>query len=62
MSLTRVDFPEPDTPVTAIRQPSGNATSTDRRLCSLAPLTTTSLPRLGLRRVAGSGISSRPVR
>ena len=39
MSLTSVDLPEPDTPVTATRQPSGNATSTPRRLCSRAPLT-----------------------
>ncbi len=62
MSLTSVDFPEPDTPVTATKQPSGKATSTPRRLCSLAPLTTTSLPLAGLRRVAGSGIDSRPVR
>src|SRR5438094_6576473 len=36
MSLTSVDLPEPDTPVTATRQPSGNATSTPRRLCSAA--------------------------
>src|SRR6266480_7778793 len=62
MSLTRVDLPEPDTPVTAMKQPSGNATSTPRRLCSLAPLTTISLPLAGLRRTAGNGIDSRPVR
>src|SRR6266487_1835438 len=62
MSLTSVDLPEPDTPVTATRQPSGNATSTPRRLCSLAPLTATSRLELRCRRLAGSGIDSRPDR
>ena len=62
MSLTSVDLPDPDTPVTAMKQPSGNATSTPRRLCSAAPLTTTSLAFDRFRRVAGSGMASRPVR
>ncbi len=62
ISLTRVDLPEPDTPVTATRQPSGNATSTFRRLCSLAPLTTTSRLFDGDRRVSGTGIEARPDR
>ena len=48
MSLTSVDLPDPDTPVTATRQPSGNATSTPRRLCSAAPLTATSRLRVPL--------------
>lgn len=39
MSLTSVDFPEPDTPVTAVRTPSGNETSMSRRLFSFAPCT-----------------------
>ena len=60
MSLTSVDFPDPDTPVTATRQPSGNATSMFFRLCSRAP-TTVSI-RFGStgRRVAGTGIDRRP--
>ena len=62
MSLTSVDLPEPDTPVTATRQPSGNATSTPRRLCSVAPLTATSRLELRWRRTAGTGIDSRPDR
>ena len=62
MSLTRVDLPDPDTPVTAMNMPSGNATSTPRRLCSLAPLTTTSLVLERFRRVLGTGMTSRPVR
>ena len=37
MSLTSVDLPEPDTPVTATNSPSGKATSTFWRLCSRAP-------------------------
>ena len=32
MSLTSVDLPEPETPVTAIKQPSGNATSTSAQV------------------------------
>ena len=58
MSLTSVDLPEPDTPVTAMKQPSGNATSTSRRLCSLAPLTTISRPWTACAGVAGTGIDS----
>src|SRR6266581_3855482 len=62
MSLTSVDLPDPETPVTAMKVPSGNATSTRRKLCSVAPLTTTSLLLETLRRLAGNGIDSRPVR
>ena len=39
MSLISVDLPEPETPVTATRQPSGMSTSMPRRLCSRAPTT-----------------------
>ena len=39
MSFTSVDFPDPDTPVTATRQPSGISTSMFLRLCSRAPRT-----------------------
>jgi hypothetical protein len=37
MSLTSVDLPEPDTPVTQVNTPSGISTSTFFRLCSRAP-------------------------
>src|SRR5919112_368167 len=62
MSLTKLDLPEPDTPVTATRQPSGNVTSTPLRLCSRAPLTTSSRPGVGWRRTCGTAISLRPDR
>jgi len=52
-------LPRPDTPVTAMKQPSGNAASTFFRLCSLAPLTTTSRAFDRLRRTAGTGIDCR---
>jgi hypothetical protein len=44
MSLTSVDLPDPDTPVTATRLPSGNVTVTLSRLCSFAPTTVTVRP------------------
>ena len=36
-SLTSVDLPEPDTPVTALNTPSGTLTSMFCRLCCAAP-------------------------
>ena len=36
-SLTSVDLPEPDTPVTQVSTPSGTFTSMSRRLCWRAP-------------------------
>ena len=60
MSFTRVDFPEPDTPVTATSEPSGKSTSTSSRLCSRAP-STRSTPLPG-RRTAGTGIFRVPDR
>ena len=51
VSLTRVDLPEPETPVTQQKTPSGIATSMPLRLCSRAPRTS-SAPR-GWRRSAG---------
>ena len=61
MSLTSVDLPEPDTPVTAMRHPSGNDTSMSCRLCSRAPRTVTTSPVPGRRR-AGTGIDFLPER
>src|SRR5450756_1350385 len=37
MSSTRVDLPDPDTPVTTTSRRSGMATSMPFRLCSVAP-------------------------
>ena len=37
MSCTSVLLPEPETPVTAVSAPMGMSTSTDCRLCSVAP-------------------------
>ncbi len=55
----RVDFPDPDTPVTATKHPSGMSTSTFFRLCSRAPrMPRTSAP--GSRRTAGTGIDFLP--
>ena len=62
MSLTSEDLPEPETPVIAVNVPSGNVTSTLRRLCSRAPSTTSSRPGITGRRLAGIGISLRPDR
>src|SRR6185369_12164424 len=39
VSLTSVDLPEPDTPVTQVNRPTGNATLTLFRLLPLAPST-----------------------
>ena len=61
MSFTSVDLPDPDTPVTAIRHPSGNETSMSLRLCSRAPRTVTTSPSPGRRR-AGTGIDRLPDR
>ena len=46
VSLTRVDLPEPETPVTQQKTPSGTATSMPLRLCSRAPRTTQRAGRL----------------
>ncbi len=62
MSLTSVDLPEPDTPVTDVSVPSGNDTSMPRRLCSRAPTTVSWRFLSILRRLAGIGIDLRPDR
>ena len=53
--MTSVDLPEPETPVTQMKHPSGNATSMCLRLCSEAPRTTSASP-LPSRRVSGIGM------
>jgi hypothetical protein len=57
-SMTSDDLPEPDTPVTAVKQPSGTSTSTPCRLCTCTPRSATWPERL--RRIAGIGIGSSP--
>ena len=58
VSLTSVLFPEPDTPVTQVRAPTGKPTSTPRRLFCRAP-STVSHPRAA-RRTAGTSTPRRP--
>ena len=62
MSFTNVDFPEPETPVTETKTPSGTSTSMSLRLFSLAPFTT--IFRFGStgRRFLGISIDLRPER
>ena len=61
-SCTSVDFPDPLTPVTQMRSPSGNPTSIRLRLCSRAPSRRSHRPGAGLRLISGVGICRRPVR
>src|SRR4029450_7189787 len=61
MSLTRVDLPEPDTPVTHVKVPSGIRTFIPLRLCSRGLWITRLLPVPGRRR-AGGAMRSRPAR
>src|SRR5438105_14173152 len=58
--LISVDFPEPLTPVTTVRTPSGNFTVRFFRLLALAPTTVTASFHFLLRE--GTAIFSRPLR
>ena len=60
--VTSDDFPEPDTPVTAIIQPSGISTSRSRKLFCLAPLIVSILSTSGVAGSSGRGIAFRPER
>ena len=60
ISLTRVDFPEPETPVTDTTTPHGTWTSISLRLFSFAPLTTSFLLGSIVRRFFGIAIDLRP--
>src|ERR1700704_75128 len=60
ISLTRVDLPEPETPVTQQNTPSGTFTSMSARLCCVAPSIST-YP-LGRRRRFGGSIAGVPGR
>src|SRR5499425_1320991 len=61
MSLTSVDLPEPETPVTTVSRPSGMDTSTSFKLLADAPTIWMDLP-LGLRRAGGTSIFAEPDR
>ena len=60
MPLIRLDFPEPDTPVTQLNTLSGNFTSMPRRLFIRAPFSSMAL--FHLRLDLGVSITSRPVK
>ena len=55
-----VDFPDPETPVTQLKIPSGISTSRFLRLCSRAPVIL--IEAVDLRRDFGTGIDFRPAR
>jgi len=62
MSFTSEDLPEPLTPVTAVKVPSGNVTETFLRLLASAPITLIwRSGSIGLR-VSGVSIALRPAR
>ena len=60
ISLTSVDLPEPETPVTQVKAPTGNETSMSLRLCMRAPRTVNHCS--GMRRWPGSSMRRRPAR
>ena len=53
--MVRLDLPEPLTPVTQVKVPSGKAAVTLRRLLAVAPWTVTFLPRALAARARGAG-------
>ena len=59
--MVKDDLPDPDTPVTQVKVPSGSDAVTLLRLFARAPWTVSLCP-LPLRRLAGTAISRRPVR
>jgi hypothetical protein len=59
MSFTSVDFPDPETPVTATSVPSGIEASIWRKLLARAPRTTSAAP-LPRREISGTGMRRRP--
>ena len=60
MSFTKVDFPEPETPVTATKAASGNETSIFCKLFSFAALTVTTFFWSITRLFLGISIETRP--
>ena len=62
MSITSVDLPEPDTPVTHVISPSGNVAVASRRLLPLASTMRSRRPGCAGRRCFGTGMRRRPLR
>ena len=62
ISLTKVDLPEPLTPVTETKTPNGTSTSMSFKLFSLAPLTVSFLFASSGRRLLGIAIDLRPLK
>jgi hypothetical protein len=62
MSSTSEDFPDPDTPVTAMKMPSGISTVMSRRLWARAPSIVSFACGVIGRRSARTGIESSPLR
>ena len=60
--MTSVDLPPPDTPVTQVKAPSGISAVMSFRLLPRAPTSFSILPFAALRRCAGTGTESSPVR
>ena len=56
----RVDLPDPETPVTQLKMPSGISTLRFLRLCARAPVIRR--PAVPVRRRFGTGIRFRPFR
>ena len=62
MSLTSVDLPEPETPVTATKQPSGKRDVDVLEVVLAGAVDGQLAARVGGRRMAGTGIDLRPDR
>jgi len=62
ISLTKVDLPEPLTPVTDTKTPSGRSTSISLRLFSFAPLTVSFRFASSGRRLLGIAMDLRPLK
>src|SRR5438105_13491251 len=62
VSLTSDDFPEPDTPVTQVSNPTGKVSATFFKLLPLAPVMTSCLCGSATARFFGTAILSFPLR
>ena len=62
ISLIKVDFPEPETPVTQLNTPSGILTFICFKLCSCAPIISMHLPGAPFRLVFGTAIFFLPLK
>ena len=60
VSLTKVDFPDPETPVTTTKHPQGKVAVTFLRLFPVQPFKVRNLFFCGLTRFLGMGIILRP--